>query len=73
MRLVTYSDAATGITLEAFTAACDAAGGYVEVHPHCGGANSCAGFSYDSDRGTYTEHTCAGLNTCTGYSCVIPP
>ena len=72
-RLVTYTDAATGISLETFTAACDSAGGYVEIHPHCGGANSCAGFSIDTDRGQYSEHTCAGLNTCTGFSCVIPP
>lgn len=72
-RLVTYTDAATGISLETFTAACDSAGGYVEIHPHCGGMNSCAGFSLDTDRATYSEHTCAGLNTCTGFSCVIPP
>ncbi len=72
VRFVTSSDAATGMTLVTFTAMCDRVGGFVEVHPHCGGANSCGGFSYDSDSNTFTEHTCAGLNTCTGYSCVIP-
>ena len=71
-RVITVTDAAFGFTLESFTALCDRAGGYVEVHPHCGGANSCKGFSYDEGVHVWTEHTCAGLNTCNGFSCVIP-
>jgi hypothetical protein len=71
-RVITATDAAFGITIETFTALCDRAGGYVEIHPHCGGANSCKGFSYDEGVHTWTEHTCAGLNTCNGFSCVIP-
>lgn len=71
-RVITYSDAATDVTVESFTALCATRGGHVEVAPHCGGFNTCAGFSYDQTQQTYTEHTCAGLNTCTGYSCVIP-
>jgi hypothetical protein len=72
VRVVTSSDAAMPISLEDFTALCDAASGYVEIHPTCGGRNSCAGFSYDQTIGVWSEHTCAGLNTCTGYTCVIP-
>ena len=72
VRVVTSRDAAMPISLEDFTALCDAASGYIEVHPHCGGFNSCAGFSYDQTIGVWSEHTCAGLNTCTGYTCVIP-
>jgi hypothetical protein len=72
VRVVTSRDAAMPISLEDFTALCDAASGYVEVHPTCGGRNSCAGFSYDQTIGVWSEHTCAGLNTCTGYTCVIP-
>ena len=72
VRVVTSQDAAMPISLEDFTALCDAASGYVEIHPTCGGRNSCAGFSYDQTIGVWSEHTCAGLNTCTGYTCVIP-
>jgi hypothetical protein len=71
-RHITSSDAAFGITLEIFTEMCDRAGGWVEIHPHCGGANSCRGFSYDEGTHVFTEHTCAGLNTCNGFSCVLP-
>lgn len=70
-RVITYSDAGVGITLTTFRARCDAMGGFIEVHPHCGGANTCGGFSYDETTGIYTEHSCAGLNTCTGYTCVL--
>lgn len=69
-RVVTYSDASTGMTFEQFRAMCDRVGGFIETHPHCGGANSCAGFSWDQTINTYTEHSCQGLNTCTGYTCV---
>lgn len=56
---------------QAFTALCDERGGWVQVHPHCGGANSCRGFSYDSDTNVWTEHTCRAVNTCTGFSCIV--
>jgi hypothetical protein len=59
------------MTLEKFTADCDALGGTLELHSHCGGANSCMGMSYDTGTLTFTEHTCKGLNTCAGYSCVV--
>jgi len=65
-------DGAPGITREAFTSMCNRVGGFVEVHPHCGGANSCGGFSFDETTGVFSEHNCAGLNTCTGYTCVVP-
>lgn len=60
------------MTLEKFTDLCNMAGGTLEIHPHCGGNNTCKGFSYDSGTQVYTEHGCMGLNTCTGYSCVLP-
>ena len=59
------------LTLEQFTALCDAKHGIVEIQPHCGGSNACRGMSYDSNTQTLTEHTCRGTNTCGGYSCVI--
>ena len=59
------------MTLEQFTDDCDARRGKVELHSHCGGVNSCKGFSYDEDTDVLTEHTCKGANTCAGYSCVI--
>jgi hypothetical protein len=70
-RKVTLSRVDHEMTREQFEEACDMADGKLEVHPHCGGFNSCKGFSYDSDANVYTEHTCQGLNTCTGYSCVV--
>jgi hypothetical protein len=60
------------VTLEKFTADCDAHGGAIEIHPSCHGANTCKGQSYDDGTHVLTEHTCAGLNTCSGYSCVVP-
>ncbi len=60
------------LSQEEFTALCDEVDGVVEVHPHCGGRVTGPGFSYDSDTGAFTEHTCAGYNTCTGFSCVVP-
>lgn len=60
------------VTLDSFSADCAARKGTLEIHPHCGGANSCKGMSYDSDTKVLTEHTCKGLNTCTGFSCVEP-
>lgn len=70
--VVTSSTVDPTMTIEAFTKKCDAADGKVEVHPHCGGVNSCKGFSYDQTTQTFTEHTCTGLNTCAGWSCVVP-
>jgi hypothetical protein len=71
-RKVTLTRKDPDLTREAFEEACNQAGGVLEVHPHCGGANSCKGFSYDTTIAVYSEHTCQGLNTCTGYSCVVP-
>ncbi len=72
-RVVASRDAGIGgMSLTVFVARCNAAGGFVEIHPHCGGANSCAGFSYDQTTDTFSEHNCATLNTCTGYTCVLP-
>jgi hypothetical protein len=56
---------------DAFASLCDAQHGVVEVHPHCGGANSCRGFSYDSGTEALTEHTCRAMNTCAGWSCIV--
>ncbi len=69
---ITLSRVDPEITKESFEESCMQVAGKIEVHPSCGGANSCKGFSYDTDTLVYTEHTCQGLNTCTGYSCVVP-
>lgn len=69
---ITVSHVDTSMTRDAFEAACDEQGGRMEDHPHCGGANSCKGMSYDLTTHVYSEHTCKGLNTCTGFSCVLP-
>ena len=61
----------SSLSLEMFKAMCDARHGVVEIHPHCGGENTCRGFSFDTGTGTLTEHECRGLNTCAGYSCII--
>lgn len=68
---ITKTESVADLSLDAFTADCNARSGTVEVHPHCGGVNNCRGFSYDSDTDTLTEHTCKGANTCTGFSCVV--
>jgi hypothetical protein len=70
--VITSSKDDPDMTLEKFTAECDARGGVIEMHPHCGGVNTCKGMSYDETIGVLTEHTCKGLNTCAGYSCVVP-
>jgi hypothetical protein len=69
---ITLSRVDTSITEESFREACEELHGTVEVHPSCGGVNSCRGMSYDLDTHVYTEHTCKGLNTCRGFSCVLP-
>ena len=70
-RSVTLTRPDASFTREEFDALCDRLGGFVEFHPHCGGANSCRGVSYDQTIGVYSEHGCQGLNTCTGYTCVL--
>lgn len=70
---ITSSSLVADMTVERFTADCDARSGTVELHSHCGGLNSCQGFSYDTGTQVLTEHTCRALNTCAGYSCVVPP
>jgi hypothetical protein len=60
------------LTLEEFTEECDDQQGEVELHAHCGGVNSCKGFSYDDETFVFTVHSCKALNTCSGYSCVVP-
>jgi hypothetical protein len=70
---ITASEVDTTMTLTRFTALCDEAGGQVETHPHCGGVNTCRGFSYDETIHTFTEHSCKGANTCAGWSCVLGP
>jgi hypothetical protein len=69
--VVTSSEVVTDMTLTLFTTQCDARGGVVEIHPHCGGANSCKGMSYDTGTLVLTEHSCRGMNACAGYSCII--
>jgi len=59
------------LTLDQFTADCNAQDGVVEIQPHCGGSNDCRGFSYDSETQMLLVHSCRGLNTCGGYSCII--
>jgi len=71
--VIMSSKIVTGMTLEKFTADCDARHGVVEIPPHCGGFNSCKGLSYDTDTQVLTEHTCRGMNSCFGYSCVLCP
>lgn len=68
---ITSSIVDSSITYEKFKVMCDDKNGKMEVHPHCGGANSCKGFSYDLATHVLTEHSCKGLNTCTGYSCIL--
>jgi hypothetical protein len=71
--VVTYSANVTGMTYERFKANCDALHGTVEIPPHCGGFNTCMGWSYWSETQQLTRHTCRGLSSCVGYSCVLCP
>jgi len=68
---ITSSTVDPNMTLELFTLECNALGGTVEEHSHCGGQNSCQGMSYYVGTETLTVHSCQGLNSCTGYSCVV--
>jgi hypothetical protein len=65
------SSTKVAMTQEEFAATCASRNGTVQVHPHCGGANSCRGMSYDSGTEALTEHSCRASNTCTGFSCII--
>jgi hypothetical protein len=68
---ITSSEIVAAMTVEDFTARCDARGGTVEVMPHCGGFATAKGFSYDSTTQELSEHTCMGANTCAGWNCAI--
>ena len=68
---ITSSEIIAAMTVEDFTARCDARGGTVEVMPHCGGFATAKGFSYDSTTEELSEHTCMGANTCAGWNCAI--
>ncbi len=69
---ITLSRVDETMTEASFREQCEKLHGALELHPGCGGANSCRGMSYDIDTHVYTEHTCKGLNTCSGFSCVLP-
>jgi hypothetical protein len=69
--VVTSSSIVLGMTVEQFTAMCDAQNGIVEVQPHCGGLNACRGFSYDDTTNVLSVHTCRASNSCSGWNCVI--
>lgn len=69
---ITLSRVDASITEESFRKQCEELSGKIELHPSCGGKNSCRGMSYDLDTHVYTEHTCKALNTCRGFSCVLP-
>lgn len=71
--MITSTTIVTDMTQEKFTAECDARHGVVEIPPHCGGFNTCMGFSYWADTQQLTEHTCKGMSSCVGFSCVICP
>jgi hypothetical protein len=62
---------AGALTQAELQAKCDAQQGIFELQPHCGGSNSCRGFSYDSETQVLSEHTCRGMNSCGGFSCVV--
>ncbi len=70
--MITASRTIPNLSLEQFSLDCEELGGVVELHAHCGGVNTCRGFSYDDVTQVLTEHTCRALNTCSGFSCVIP-
>jgi hypothetical protein len=71
--VITSTVSDPGMTLDDFAAMCAALGGFVEIHPECGGHVTCKGLSYDQLTGLLTSHTCAGMNSCQGFSCVLPP
>jgi hypothetical protein len=69
---LTSSQTVANLNVAEFTQKCDARGGTVEDIPHCGGLNTCKGFSYDLTTKLLSEHTCKGAATCAGWNCVIP-
>ncbi|MGC4088068.1 MAG: hypothetical protein QM756_09255 [Polyangiaceae bacterium] len=68
---ITASTLVPGLTEAAFTEMCAERGGVVEVIAHCGGLNTCRGFSYDSTTELLSEHTCKGAATCGGWNCLL--
>jgi hypothetical protein len=68
---ITSSTIVADMTMEDFSARCDARAGSVEVMPHCGGFATAKGFSYDATTQELSEHTCMGANTCAGWNCAI--
>jgi len=68
---ITSSQSIAGLTVTGFTEQCDARGGTVEVIAHCGGLNSCRGFSYDKTTELLSEHSCKGAATCGGWNCLL--
>ncbi len=70
VRTVT-SQMTIAMTQAQFQGLCASNGGTFEIMPHCGGFNTCMGFSYDIGTQVLSQHTCQGLNTCAGYSCVV--
>jgi len=69
---ITSSQIIADLSAADFQGRCDERGGTVEVIPHCGGINTCKGFSYDQTTSELSEHTCAGAATCAGWNCLIP-
>ncbi len=65
------SSVTIAMTQAQFQSLCLSNGGTFEIMPHCGGFNTCMGFSYDAGSQVLSQHTCRGLNTCGGYSCVV--
>lgn len=68
---ITSSQALADVDAANFQERCDARSGTVEVIAHCGGLNTCKGFSYDVTTGLLSEHTCKGAATCAGWNCLI--
>lgn len=68
---LTSSETIVDMTEAQFRERCDHRGGVVEVIPHCGGLNTCKGFSYDMTTDLLSEHTCKGAATCAGWNCKI--
>lgn len=68
---ITSSEQVANLSAEEFRTRCDERSGVVEDIPHCGGLNTCKGFSYDVTTQLLSEHTCKGAATCTGWNCVV--
>ncbi len=68
---ITSSEPVAGMTAEEFAARCEQRAGVVEDIPHCGGLNTCKGFSYDTTTSLLSEHSCKGAATCAGWNCIV--